>query len=127
MLHIVDFSNAWARILWNNRDGAWRQEFMLFLLAGRLLPRGHLPTARESGVHMAIATLPPSYPLNALRSLIERTRRTRTIPSAQEFTYAEEMLSALDAAIKAMEGKARPRSSSLLPHAHLRSQAESAV
>jgi hypothetical protein len=41
--------------------------------------------ARGSGM---IATLPPSNHVNALRSFIERIRRTRTIPTAQEFAHA---------------------------------------
>jgi hypothetical protein len=56
----------------------------------------HYIIARGSGM---IATLPPSDHVNALRSFIERIRRTRTIPTAQEFAHAMDSLRALEGAI----------------------------
>jgi hypothetical protein len=48
---------------------------------------------------MTIATLPPSSHLAALRSFIERVRRTRSIPSQQEFQQALDSLQALESTI----------------------------
>ena len=48
---------------------------------------------------MTIATLPPSTHVAALRSFIERIRRTRTIPGQQEFAHAIESLQALGDAL----------------------------
>jgi len=47
-----------------------------------------------------IVQLPPQNHIDALRSFIGRNRRTRAIPSQQEFAHAEEALSALDAALR---------------------------
>jgi hypothetical protein len=47
-----------------------------------------------------IATLPPSNHITALRSFIRSIRRTRAIPSQQEFAHAEEQLRALEEVVK---------------------------
>lgn len=49
---------------------------------------------------MTVATLPPSNHLRAVRAFIERIRRTRTIPSQQEFAHAEDSLRELETAVK---------------------------
>jgi len=48
---------------------------------------------------MSIASLPPSNHINALRAFISRIRRTRSMPSQQEFAHAEEVLTALEKTI----------------------------
>ena len=47
-----------------------------------------------------IATLLPQSHINALRSFIERLRRTRSIPMPQEFAHAAESLQELEKAVK---------------------------
>ena len=66
---------------------------------------------------MTIAQLPPQNHINSLRSFISRIRRTRTIPSQQEFAHAEEALSALEAALrlpKASETASMPTSDDII-------------
>ena len=53
---------------------------------------------------MTIATLPPSNHIAAVRSFIERIRRTRTIPGAQEFAHAEDSLCEIEKAINQQKG-----------------------
>jgi hypothetical protein len=47
---------------------------------------------------MTIATLPLANHINALRGFIGRIRRTRMIPTAQEFAHAGDQLRALESA-----------------------------
>jgi hypothetical protein len=49
---------------------------------------------------MTIATLPPSNHLQAVRSFVERIRRTRTIPTAQEFAHAMDSLAEIEKYIR---------------------------
>jgi len=48
---------------------------------------------------MTIATIPPSNHITALRAFIERIRRTRSIPSQQEFAHAMESLGEIETAV----------------------------
>ena len=48
---------------------------------------------------MSIATLPPSNHVNAIRAFIERIRRTKTLPNAQEIAHAQESLGELEKTI----------------------------
>jgi hypothetical protein len=52
---------------------------------------------------VTIASLPPQNHVNSLRACIGRIRRTRTLPSQQEFAHAEEALSALERTVKPIE------------------------
>jgi hypothetical protein len=47
---------------------------------------------------MTIATLPPQNHINSLRAFISRIRRTRSVPSQQEFAHAEDSLAELEKA-----------------------------
>jgi len=48
---------------------------------------------------MSIATLPPQNHVNALRSFLNRLRRTKTA-TAQEISHAEDALQALEDGLK---------------------------
>jgi hypothetical protein len=49
-----------------------------------------------------IVTLPPQNHIAALRSFLQRIRRTRTIPSQQEFAHAEESLVEIEKAVRGL-------------------------